>query len=187
MKSLLIAAGHSNVDPGAVFQPIKDAKGRILVKGEKEADIAVEFRNIVSFYLTRDYMVPHDLDGRGSQNMPLVESIRLAKLHDQAIEFHCNASVNALANGTEALSGLEDKNLASRLSATLAGVLELKNRGWKPESASARGKLGFVRAGGIIVELLFITNREDVRKYHAKKWLAGKAVAEVLARWADSR
>ena len=50
MKSVFVSAGHSDTDPGAV------------ALGRREADIAVEFRNMVAFYLQRSG-IPHELDG----------------------------------------------------------------------------------------------------------------------------
>jgi N-acetylmuramoyl-L-alanine amidase len=37
-----------------------------------------------------------------------------------------------------------------------------------------------VQAGGIIVELFFISNADDLRRYEEKKWILGRKVAETL-------
>ena len=37
-----------------------------------------------------------------------------------------------------------------------------------------------MQAEGLIVELFFISNPDDVAAYQAKKWLAGRAIANVL-------
>ena len=68
-RSLFLSAGHSNDDPGAV------------ANGRKESEIAVEFRNMVSFYLSRSG-VPHGLDGSGTINMPLREAVKIAPILD---------------------------------------------------------------------------------------------------------
>lgn len=167
-KTILLSAGHSNVDAGAVAQ------------GRREADIAVEFRNMVSFYLLRDG-VPHDTDGKQTDNYPLREAAKLARLHDIAVEFHCNAGP-ASATGAEALSAHDDVPLAARLSRAVAGALGIKDRGAKPEGAGQHDRLAFVQAGGIIVEMFFLTSRTDLKAYYDRKWLAAKAVADVLAR-----
>ncbi|MEO6657919.1 MAG: hypothetical protein ABIM73_06560, partial [Arenimonas sp.] len=62
----------------------------------------------------------------------------------------------------------------------LSNSLGIRNRGAKPENARQHHRLAFVQAGGIIVELFFITNGNDLLAYDAKKWLAARAVAEVL-------
>ena len=59
-------------------------------------------------------------------------------------------------------------------------MLGIKNRGAKPEVSGQHSRLGFVQAGGLIVELFFITNPDDMAAYQAKKWLVGKAIADVL-------
>ena len=166
-QSILLSAGHSNTDPGAVAQ------------GRREADIAVEFRNIVSWYLTQ-YGVPHDTDGKGTDNYPLPVAAKMAKLHDLALEFHCNSGP-ATATGVEVLAASQDMGLAAKVSAAIAGALGIRNRGAKPEGSGQHHRLAFVRAGGMVVELFFLTNRGDLKAYYDRKWLAARAVANVLA------
>ena len=167
-RSVFLSAGHSDSDPGAVAH------------GYREADIAVEFRNMVSFYLTRA-RVNHDLDGKGTDNLPLREAIKRASLHSIAVEFHCNAATAISATGVETLSHPQDMFLGSQIAKAIADALRIKNRGSKPENAGQHHRLAFIRdANGIIVELFFLTNINDLAAYQARKWLAAKAVAEVL-------
>ncbi len=168
MKSILISAGHSNTDPGAV------------AFGRREADIAVEFRNLVAFYLQRDG-VPHELDGSGTVNMPLREAVVRAKRHPIGVEFHCNAAGSAAATGTETLSGQKDVVLGASICEATANALGIRNRGAKPENSGQHSRLAFVQAGGIIVELFFLTNPDDLAAYDARKWVAARDVAAVLA------
>lgn len=167
--SVYLSAGHSNADPGAV------------AFGRKESDIAVEFRNIVSFYLTREG-VEHDLDGLGTVNLPLAEAVRGAKRHPIAVEFHCNAAASLSARGVETLSKPKDYKQGGRICAAISDSLGIPSRGAKPEASGQHHRLAFVQAGGIIVELFFLTSKADLAAYDARKWLAGKAVAEVLER-----
>ena len=167
MKSVFLSAGHSNTDPGAV------------ANGRREADIAVEFRNLVSFYLLRAG-VPHELDGEGTENLPLREAVVKARKHPIGVEFHCNAAASAQATGVETLQGDKDFRLGADICRALSGALGIRNRGAKPENAGQHHRLAFVQAGGIIVELFFLTNPQDLAAYDARKWLAAKAVAEVL-------
>ena len=168
LDSILVSAGHSNVDPGACAH------------GRREADITVEFRNMVAFYLQRDG-IPHQLDGQGTDNYPLPRAAQLAREADIAVEFHCNAS-SGQAGGCEALSDTGDSALAGELCKAVAGALRISNRGAKPENSGQHSRLAFVRAGGIILELFFITNAGDLEAYDARKWLAAAAVADVLAK-----
>lgn len=173
MKSVFLSAGHSGTDPGAV------------ANGRREADIAVEFRNIVSFYLLRAG-VPHELDGHGTQNLPLREAVQKARRHPIGVEFHCNAAASPAARGVETLSAPDDMALAGRICKAIGDVLMIRNRGAKPENAGQHHRLAFVQAGGIIVELFFITSKDDLAAYDERKWLAGKAVADVLIAEAQS-
>ena len=168
MRSIFVSAGHGGADPGACAH------------GRREADIATEFRNIVAFYLARAG-VPHGLDGDGPVNLPLSEAVKRARAHQVAVEFHCNAAGTASATGVETLSGPKDMALGELICAAVASNLALRNRGAKPENAGQHHRLAFVQAGGIIVELFFITNANDLEAYDARKWLAGRAVAGVLA------
>ena len=167
MKSVFLSAGHSNTDPGAVGH------------GRREADIAVDFRNKVAFYLQRAG-VPHELDGVGTANLPLREAVVKARKHPIGLEFHCNASTSTTATGVECLSAPDDFGLSADLCKAIAGALLIRNRGAKPENAGQHHRLAFVQAGGIIVELFFISSAGDLAAYDARSWLAAKAVADVL-------
>lgn len=163
---IFLSAGHSEADPGAV------------AFGRKEAEIAVEFRNIVSFYLLMAGVRPVT-DGKGSENIPLAKAVRLMGTHRPALEFHCNAGP-ASASGVETLSAPKDLVLGTAICAAIADALGIRNRGAKPENSGQHHRLAFVQAGGIIVELFFLTNAKDLAAYDARKWLAARAVAKVL-------
>lgn len=167
-KSVLLSAGHSNTDPGAV------------ANGRREADIAVEFRNLVAFYLDRAGL-SYATDGKGTDNLPLPQAARLARLHNVAVEFHCNAGPSS-ATGVECLSDVSDAALSARICRAISEGLGIRDRGAKPENAGQHHRLAFVQAGGIIVELFFLTNRDDLRAYYDRKWVAARNVAEVLER-----
>ncbi|ATO20598.1 N-acetylmuramoyl-L-alanine amidase [Acinetobacter sp. LoGeW2-3] len=165
-----ITAGHSNTDPGAV-------SGKI-----KEADLVVNFRNAVTHYL-REAGLQVKTDGTGSRNDPLSSAIKLIKGSSVAVEFHMNAATSKQANGVETIALPKDKKLAQDLSKTVADALGSRLRGdngWIDQSKSARGRLAYVNAGGLIVELGFISNEDELARFNARYWLAAKAVAKVL-------
>ncbi len=164
---IYLSAGHSNVDPGAV------------AFGRKESDIACDFRNKVSFYLHKAN-VEHQVDGAGTVNIPLTDAIKSARNCRPSLEFHCNAGP-AAATGVETLSGPKDTDLGARICVAIATALDIRNRGAKDESSGQHHRLGFVQAGGIIVELFFISNASDLAAYDERSWLAAKAVADVLS------
>lgn len=178
-KKLFLSAGHSTTDPGAVARAF-DSKGNPILR--READIAVEMRNMVSFYLSQ-YGVPHTVDGHGTENIPLKEAAAKMRGFQYGVEFHCNSAVSPTATGTEVLcdfADARDRALSADLSAAIAKALAIRDRGAKPENSGQHSRLAFVRAGGVIVELFFLSNPNDLAKWDARKWLAARSCAEVL-------
>lgn len=179
-KSIFLSAGHSDSDPGATATININGKNVVV----READYAVEMRNMVAFYLQRGGLEV-ELDGHGTLNMPLREAVKIARKHPVAVEFHCNAGP-ATATGAEVLSAAEDAKLAADLSRALADGLGIRNRGAKPENAGQHHRLAFVQAGGLIAEMFFISNAQDRLAWGERKWLAARYVARELARAAGS-
>ncbi|WP_180073762.1 MULTISPECIES: N-acetylmuramoyl-L-alanine amidase [unclassified Acinetobacter] len=165
-----VTAGHSNSDPGAV-------NGKY-----KEAELVVNFRNAVTHYL-REAGLQVKTDGTGTKNDQLSAAVKLIKGSSVAVEFHMNAATSKQANGIETIALPKDKVLAQKLSKAVADALGSRLRGdngWIDQSKSARGRLAYVNAGGLIVELGFISNEDELSRFNAHYWLAAKAVAEVL-------
>lgn len=165
-----VTAGHSNVDPGAV-------NGKF-----KEAELVTKFRNAVAHYLS-EAGIAIKTDGIGSDNHNLNTAIKLIKGSDVAVEFHMNAASNKAAYGIETIALAKDKKLAQDLSKVVAKAFNSKLRGddgWIDQSQSARGKLGFISNGGLIVELGFISNEAELKMFNEKYWLAARDVADVL-------
>ncbi|EXE13925.1 putative N-acetylmuramoyl-L-alanine amidase domain protein [Acinetobacter sp. 983759] len=171
-----VTAGHSNVDPGAV-------NGKF-----KEAELVTNFRNAVAYYL-KSSGISIKTDGVGTTNNPLASAIKLIKGSSVAVEFHLNAASSSQANGIETIALPKDKKLAQDLSKAVAAALGSRlrgNEGWIDQSQSARGKLGFISNGGLIVELGFISNEDEISRFNARYWLAAKAVADVLIEYENN-
>ena len=172
MSVITVTAGHSNKDPGAVNGLFR------------EADIAQEMRNMVALYL-RQKDIAVKTDGEGKGNMPLPAAIKLIAGSKAAVEFHCNAFSKPSAGGSEALSQPKDRALSQRLCKAVSDVMGIPTRGtdggWKNEGSGQHSRLGYVRNGGIILELFFISNPTELAVWQDKKWSVAKAVAEVLA------
>ncbi|AWL28959.1 N-acetylmuramoyl-L-alanine amidase [Acinetobacter defluvii] len=167
-----VTAGHSNVDPGAI-------NGKF-----KEAELVTKFRNAVAHYL-KEEGIAIKTDGVGSDNHNLNTAIKLIKGSDVAVEFHMNAASNKAAYGIETIALPKDKKLAQDLSKVVAKAFNSKLRGdagWIDQSQSARGKLGFISNGGLIVELGFISNDAELKTFNEKYWLAARDIADVLIR-----
>lgn len=168
-----ITAGHSNSDPGAV-------NGKV-----KEADLVINFRNAVTHYL-REAGLQVKTDGTGTKNDPLSAAVKLIQGSSVAVEFHMNAATSKQANGIETIALPKDKKLAQDLSKAVADALGSRLRGdngWIDQSKSARGSLGFINAGGLIVELGFISNEVELAAFQARYWIAAKAVANILIKY----
>lgn len=167
MRQIVITAGHSNKDPGATNGVVT------------EAHIVTDFRNMVAFYLQRDN-ISFSTDGVGAENLPLASAIKLVTRGSVAVEFHCNAFSTTTATGVETLSQDKDKPLGTKLCSVVSEVLSITNRGAKGEGSGQHSRLGFVQAGGVILELFFISNPKDLQVYLDKKWVLAREVAKVL-------
>lgn len=168
-----VTAGHGDKDPGAVA-----LDGRTT-----EAALMTELRDIVADKLRS---MGHEVktDGAKWENWPLVRALGLIPESDAAIELHMNAAASMTAKGVESISLPAHRELAREISRRIAHTLETTVRGaggWIDQSQSARGRLAFVNAGGIIVEVCFISNPAELAKYQDRKWLVASAIAESLA------
>lgn len=144
----LISAGHGGDDPGATHA------------GRTEAAIALDMRDRVAEQLLA---LRHTalMDGARGENWTLKRALPLIKGTDLAVELHCNASANLHARGVEVIALPDKKLVAQRLARAIAEATGQNLRGdggWIDQSQSARGRLAFVNAGGLIVEMLFITH-----------------------------
>lgn len=167
-----ITAGHSNTDSGAVNG------------SDRESDIAQDMRNIVAYYL-RAKGINIKTDGEGKGNATLSQAVKLIQGSKIAVEFHCNAGPKT-AKGVEALSQPKDKVISQKLCQAVSSVMgnPLRgDKGWKPENSGQHSRLAYVSSGGIILELFFISNDAELEIWKQKKWLVGKAIAEVLAEY----
>lgn len=167
MKPILISAGHSDKDPGAVGN------------GLREADVVTEFRDMVAHYLA-EAGVAFTRDGAKGENLPLSQAIRMMPSRGISVEFHLNSFSNKTATGVESLSSDALKPLGAKLCAAISARLGITNRGAKGEGSGQHSRLAFVSAGGLILELFFVSNPNDVAAYQSKKWLVAKDVANIL-------
>lgn len=169
-RTYTVTAGHGAADPGAVRD------------GITERDLMAELRNIVA---TKLEAMGHTVrtDGRGLANLPLPYALTLVPGAAAAIELHTNASDSPNATGVEVVSLPAQRELARTLARRIAHVLELPVRGaggWIDQTQTARGRLGFVRAGGLVVEVFFLSNPQDLARYQARKWMVASAIVQAL-------
>lgn len=168
MKYIFISAGHSHTDPGAPGS------------GVREADIVLEFRDLLANALEARG-VQFQRDGREGENLPLSQAVMMAADADIAVEFHCNAFGSLSVSGVETLSGPEHVELGARICEVVSETLGIPNRGAKGESSGQHSRLAFISRGrGIIVELFFISNPDDVEKYRRLKIALAEELANLL-------
>lgn len=166
----LISAGHGGTDPGACAH------------GYTEAAIVLEMRDLVA---ARLFEMRHTVltDGGVGENIPLKQALALVKGTDLAVELHCNAAVNMHATGVEVIAPPELKSVAQRIARAIAAETGQKLRGqagWIDQSQSQHAKLAFVQAGGLIVELVFISNAADLRVFLEAKERVAMALAGAI-------
>lgn len=165
----LISAGHGGLDPGAC------------AFGRREADIALQMRELVSSHLLgmRHTVIQ---DGGNGINLPLAHALKLIKGTNLAVELHCNAGP-ATATGVEVIAPTALKPIAQRIALAIAEETGQRLRGqggWIDQCQSKHGRLAFIRAGGLIVEMVFISNDADTQRFIAVKERVAQAVAMAI-------
>lgn len=171
-KTILVSAGHSTVppkDPGATGN------------GYVEAEVALMMRDKVANILAaQNYTVL--TDGTVNVNQPLNEAVKLARQANIAIEFHLNAA-SPQATGVEILAKPNNKRLAMEIGKAINKATGLKMRGefgFKPDNSGQHHRLAFCEAGGLIVELAFISNPNDMKALMTNFDAVAEGIATVL-------
>jgi len=174
--AIFISAGHNpkgiKVDPGAIGN------------GFHEADLAVEFRNLVVGELNKKNInvITDNDDERLGDYLKRTQTGNGSVV----VEYHFDAAVSSTATGSTSLIGNDadrlDKAFAQELVDSTAKYLEIKNRGVKTEDDSHRGSLGLMRETGTValVELCFISNSSDLKAYQMNKLELSKKHAEII-------
>lgn len=165
-----VTAGHGEGDPGATYA------------GHTEAELMAELRDMVASRL-RDMGHEVRQDGIGKVNRALTYAMTLIAGSQCAVELHTNAAANPAATGVEVIALPEQKAKAQQVAQAIARELGLRLRGmggWIDQSMSARGRLGFVSRGGMVVEVFFLSNPEDLASYLLRKEAVARAIAEAM-------
>jgi len=176
---IFISAGHNP-------KGIKKDSGAV-GNGYTEANLAVEFRNLVIAQLKNkkaSYVSDND-DERLSEYLERIKTGSASVV----LEFHFDASDKPTATGTTSLVGTDadrlDNAFAKELVNATAFRLGVKNRGVINESQSHRGRLGLMRENGIVclLELCFISNIHDLTAYHENKLQLAKDIADIVIKY----
>jgi N-acetylmuramoyl-L-alanine amidase len=176
MRKIFISAGHSN-------QIGKDrgAQGNGFIEGE----LTVELRDLIVHELKKQGVNPI-VDQNHSV---LAESLNFFKNLTTnsciVLDIHWNAGPST-ATGTETLVPVKpsefETKLAKNLSACISKTLNIKLRGpegVKTEADSHHGRLGWMRLTGenVLIETCFISNKSDMDKYQANKYILARNIA----------
>lgn len=162
-----VTAGHGAKDPGNT------------ANGMKEAELMLQLRYLVAKKL-RDMGHQVNEDGVRGENWPLIEAIKLIPRSQLAVELHTNASDNPTAQGVEVIGLPHLKNRAQLIARNISKALgiPLRRTGGFYDYASTGRNLGFVKAGGLIVEVFFQSNAAELAAYQARSWLVASAIAD---------
>jgi N-acetylmuramoyl-L-alanine amidase len=173
---IFISAGHHLKDPGAV------------ANGVQENQLTIILRDLVTKALTKmgaKFKVDNDTE-------TLAAYLGRIKTGTGSVicELHFNASAGK-AEGIEVIiperNTADERALAAAICDAGHATMGLLYRGVIDETKSARKRLGLMRKEGInvLVEVCFITNKSDLKKYESGKALFAQKLAELLKKYDD--
>lgn len=180
MRTIYLNAGHRGGTTGANY-------------GIKEAEETIWLRDSIASLL-RKKGVRVELDNNTASLSQVVATINAScKATDICVDLHFNAVGNPSANGTEVLRPFNcsdtEIELAEDLLYSTCMVLGTKNRGVKREGEGTHQRLAMlsdVKCNSVLLEVCFISNREDSNKYKEKREELAIMLAEQLLRHAHS-
>lgn len=156
-KPIVITAGHDSIRQGAsTNHPVHGTLTEHIIATECRDELARLLRARGIEVLT---------DGEGTDNWVLSRAAKLAEQGVIAVEIHCNAFIAPSATGVETLSQSKDFPLGRSLCEAISTVLNIPNRGAKAENAGQHDSLAFVRSGGLVLEMFFLSNPRDLDAY----------------------
>ena len=180
---IFLSAGHHLKDPGAVSN------------GIQENLLAIELRDMVvrelqkqGRVLDKDFKIDDDKE-------TLSQYLQRIKTGSGSVvfEIHFDASSTNKATGTTMLiparqwtkEFIVEQEFGREVVNSCSSLLGIKNRGVIDETQSHRGKLGLMREEGIngLLEVCFITNQDDLKKYNESKHLLAKSIASLLIKY----
>lgn len=170
MKILLIA-GHGDGDPGAVGNGYNEAdltrEVATLLKAELDAYADVDIAD------TKKNWYKHIIKQKNSFNF---------KAYDYVLEIHFNSNTNKSANGTEIYVTRIEKSHGVETN-IVDGVSNIGfyNRGVKCTNFDLIYHIKKQGVSSALVEMCFISNKNDIDLYQAKKKDIAKAMAYGIA------
>ena len=179
MKRIILIAGHNGKGTGA--------NGFI-----DEGAETIILRDLITHELNKKGAVVITDKSRDSEKLAaIVAWIRsFFYKNDICVDLHFNAAATATATGTEVLVpakyDLTEWNLAKELSQYIADTLDIKNRGVKLENQGQHASLAMLSGfdcTNILIEVCFVSNQDDSKKYFAKRNKLAAGIADVLVKY----
>jgi len=167
---IVITAGHHNNDPGAVSN------------GFMESDLTKHLREKISNYILSKYKVVKDQD---SWTLPQTLSGIKTGEGSVCLDIHFNAG-DPKATGTEifvpANATPDELKVAHAIGFGVSRAIGIPYRGLKHPQDSHRKSLGIFKFSGInmLLEVCFITNKDDLDKYFEHIEDVAKVIADNL-------
>jgi N-acetylmuramoyl-L-alanine amidase len=169
---IYLVAGHNALDSDAIG-----------VGGVKGSELTMELRDKIAYFITlKGYNVVLDNDYDNlNQIIFNIESNEKNVICD--IRFNTGVPI---ATGTEVIipdrSTSEERMIASLICSEIAVSMQIKSRGVKSEKDTARKKLAIMNPSGInlLLEVCFITNKNDLKEYQSKKDEIAEKIAKRL-------
>lgn len=171
---IFLSAGHRGKGTGAVG---------IIDEGSE----TIILRDAIAAHMTSPNVVVVRDNNAASLSSVVASINQQSTSKDISLDIHFNASSNSSANGCEVLvsqyASESTIKMAKGLLDTCVGVLGIKSRGVKKENAGQHSKLAMlsgVKPKAMLLEVCFVGNSEDVRKYRLKKDGLAKSIANYL-------
>lgn len=159
-----LVAGHNGEGTGANSSFLDEGKETIVL------------RNLIALNLTRlgclDYTTDDDNDSLQTVLNKLKSKV---KRDDIVVDFHFNAAADPKVSGSEVFIPADydevEKELALQLLNEVTTTLGIRSRGVKVEGQSQHSKIGILHlpCTTVLLEVCFLTNKEDVYKYKEKR------------------
>lgn len=169
MKKFVISSGHGKIVGGAV--------GFINERAEAAKVVDRVYAILTNSYNGRGYRFHESTAQNQSQNLANIVNYHNSKDRELDVSVHFNTAT-ATATGTECLY-YDAKSLSAKMSAAMAKALDVRDRGLKE-----RKELYFLRnttKTAILLEVCFVSNKDDVAKYKANFERLCQAIAKVIA------
>ena len=178
---IFLSAGHNSKS-----KSVKQDPGAINKFGVKEGDLTIEFRDLVAKELEL-LNLPFKTDLQEETLQMYLDRIKTGT-GSVVIEYHFDAGPEVAQGSTSLIeedSDVNDMKFAREILDSTCQILGTRSRGVKPESWTRHGRLALMREEGIIClfEIGFITNEQDLAKYHAKKHQLAKDHALILRKY----